>query len=293
MSKHRAKRPTVADVVHGAIARAYERLLAHEAALVNGDNVEDVHQARVATRRLRSDLRTFEPWLDEDWCENLRAELRWLGAELGAVRDLDVMRARLRDHADRLPTAEADAAERVVRRLDADRAAAQSALVDALHSTRYAELRTELATASHAPRTTKHARTSARKALPPALRKRWRQLRKEVGDLGDRPSDEGLHAVRIRAKRARYAAEAAEPVFGKPARRYAKAMAAVQEVLGDHHDGVVASAWLAKTAHECSPAEAYAVGMLAQIERAEADHARAAFDAAWQRASSKRLRAWM
>ena len=51
----------------------------------DGDDPESVHQARVATRRLRSDLRTFEPFLDERFAAELRGELRWLGAELGAV----------------------------------------------------------------------------------------------------------------------------------------------------------------------------------------------------------------
>ena len=82
-----------------AIAQSYERLVAHEADLRVGDDPESVHQARVATRRLRSDLRTFEPFVDAQWAADLRAELRWLGSELGAVRDLEVQRDRLRAHA--------------------------------------------------------------------------------------------------------------------------------------------------------------------------------------------------
>ena len=61
-----------------------------------GGDPEVVHQARVATRRLRSDLRTFEHFVDHEWAAELRAELRWLGAELGAVRDVEVLRDRLR-----------------------------------------------------------------------------------------------------------------------------------------------------------------------------------------------------
>jgi CHAD domain-containing protein len=70
-------------------------------------------------------------------------------------------------------------------------------------------------------------------------------------------------------------------------------MANVQDVLGEHHDAVVAIAWLAKTAHECSPAEAYAIGMLAQIEREAAAQARAEFAAVWRRADTKAVRGWM
>ena len=60
--------------------------------------------------------------------------------------------------------------------------------------------------------------------------------------------------MRIRAKRCRYAAELASPVIGKPARDLAVALARVQDVLGEHQDAVVADAWLAKTAPECSAA---------------------------------------
>jgi len=131
---------TVSEVVRRAITQAYERLVVHESELGRGDDPESVHQARVATRRLRSDLRTFEKFVDAQWAADLRGELRWLGSELGAVRDIEVQRDRLRAHATRLPPAEAEAARRVVRRLDADRAAARSDLLVALRQDRYTQL---------------------------------------------------------------------------------------------------------------------------------------------------------
>ena len=74
--------------------------------------------------------------------------------------------------------------------------------------------------------------------------------------------------MRIRAKRCRYAAELAEPGDRQAARATSPtALTRVQDVLGEHQDAVVADGWLAKTAPECSPAEAYALGMLAEIER--------------------------
>jgi CHAD domain-containing protein len=284
---------TVSEVVRRSITQAYERLVVHESGLRLGDDPESVHQARVATRRLRSDLRTFEQFVDPQWAADLRAELRWLGSELGAVRDLEVQRDRLRAHAGRLPPAEADAARRVVRRLDADRAAARSDLLAALRQERYVRLRADLASAAARPAYTVAALGRASRALAPIVEGRWKKVRRTVRKLGDNPSDEALHSTRIRAKQCRYAAEACEPAFGKPARRLARAMANVQDVLGEHHDAVVAIAWLAKTAHECSPAEAYAIGMLAQIEREAAAQARAEFAAVWRRADTKAVRGWM
>ncbi|MDQ1454619.1 MAG: hypothetical protein QOH28_239 [Actinomycetota bacterium] len=283
----------VAEIVRRAITRSYERLVAHEAELRTGDDPESVHQARVATRRLRSDLRTFEDFVERDWADDLRSDLRWLGSELGLVRDLEVQRDRLRAHASRLPVPEADNARRVVRRLDADRAAAKADLVAMLDGARYEQLRAKVAAAAASPAYTKAAAEPAAKALKKVVRKRDKQIRRAVDDLGKHPPYEALHAIRVRAKKARYAAEACAPAFGKPARRFARAMANVQNILGEHHDAVVAVEWLTKTAHECSPAEAYAIGMLAQIEREAAATARGAFAAAWRRANSKRVRGWL
>jgi CHAD domain-containing protein len=184
-------------------------------------------------------------------------------------------------------------AERAIRRLDADRNEARRELVTVLGQARYDVLVKDLESTARQPPCTSAAYVAPATKVAPAVRRPWRKLRRAVEQLGDRPSDEALHHVRVLAKRCRYAAEACIPAFGKPARRFAKAVEAVQEVLGEQHDAVVASTWLAKTAHECSPAEAYAVGMLAEVERASAESARAAFPPAWKVARRRRLRTWL
>src|SRR4029077_17095437 len=82
---------TVADLVRAAILRSLRQLVAYDPAIRLSDDPESVHKARVATRRLRSDLRTFRPVLEREWSEPLRAELQWLGRALGKVRDADVL----------------------------------------------------------------------------------------------------------------------------------------------------------------------------------------------------------
>ena len=284
---------TVADVVRRAIRQSHERLVAHEADLRVNDDPESVHQARVAARRLRSDLATFGRFLDKQWAADLRADLRWIGSELGAVRDIEVQRDRLRGHAAQLPPAEAEAARRVIRRLDADREAARFDLLAMLAQARFTHAMGKLAEAAKRPAFTDAAFTPASDALAAVVRRPWKKVRRSVRNLGDNPPDAALHAVRVRAKRARYAADAAEPVFGKPARRLSRAMARVQDVLGEHHDAVVACDWLGKTAHECSPTEAYAIGMLAQIERGAATAARDEFPSVWRRVDTQRVHGWL
>lgn len=68
------------------IAVQLGRILAHDPGARLGDDPEDVHQLRVATRRLRAFLRAARPLLEKSWAEDLRAEPGWLGGALGPVR---------------------------------------------------------------------------------------------------------------------------------------------------------------------------------------------------------------
>src|SRR5436190_7535261 len=87
------------DAVRAALATGFARLLRHDPGVRIGDDPEDVHQARVATRRLRSDLRTFRSLLDQEQAQVLRDELKWAADLLGDVRDADVLLERLRTQA--------------------------------------------------------------------------------------------------------------------------------------------------------------------------------------------------
>jgi inorganic triphosphatase YgiF len=80
-----------------AFENEYRALLTHDPGTRRGDDPEDLHQLRVATRRLRAFLRTARPLLEPEWAEPLREELGWLGGHLGPARDLDVMLIRFRD----------------------------------------------------------------------------------------------------------------------------------------------------------------------------------------------------
>ena len=234
------------DVVHAAIASSVLRLLAHDPGVRLGDDPEQVHQARVATRRLRSDLRTFRSLLVPEWDEALRDELQWLGAELGAVRDTEVLLDLLRSKVSRLggrrPAASASSC---CNGSCASGRTSASSCSHALRSDRYAALLDRLVEAAREPALLPDG-GRARDRGPATARAR------PVEEAARDPSRRSptthptrhLHAVRIRAKRSRYAAEAVTPALGQPARRFAKAVAGLQEVLGDHQDAVVAATWL-------------------------------------------------
>jgi CHAD domain-containing protein len=221
----------------------------------------------------------------------LREELRWLGGELGAVRDAEVLRDRLRGREASLAPGDRPAAERLLAALDERRDSARAQLIASMGQPRYVALLEALVQAARAPAVLAEAADQpAAAALRPALDAPWKHLRNAIDHVVEDESDEALHAARIRAKRVRYAAEAVAPVFGKRARAFAQAAVLLQDVLGEHQDAVVAGAWLREAARD-SP-DAFAAGQLVAIEAEAGRAARAAWPAAWKGLSRKKLRFW-
>ncbi len=286
-------KPTAAALVREAVAASVVRILRHDAGIRIGDDPEDVHQARVGTRRLRSDLRTFAPMLDEAWLTPLREELKWLAALLGAVRDADVLLDRLRTQTADLPGPDTAGLAPLLRRLAKQREEARAALLEAMSGRRYVELLDALVDAAQSPRYRAKADRSAVKVVPRLVRRPWKRLRTSVHALPSDPPPEDLHRIRILAKRARYAADAATPVGGKRARSFAAALADLQGVLGQHQDAMVAEAWLRTALADADPAAARAGAELIALERADATACRARWKPVWKKASDKKLRSWL
>jgi CHAD domain-containing protein len=294
---------TMGEVVRAAVGNALARIVGHDPGVRLGDDPEDVHQARVGTRRLRSDLRTFRPLLDPEWVAGLREEAGWYAGLLGEVRDIEVLMERLEHQARELPKEDAAAVKPIVARLARARGAARTRLLAGMDSPRYIVLLDRLTDAATEPAFATPAegaadaglpRQAAADLLPGLVRKPWRRLNKAVKALPETPADEELHAVRILAKHTRYAAEAAAPVIGKRATAFAKAIAAVQTVLGDHQDACVMEAWLRQTgAKTRSTKEAMLVGQLIGLQRAEAHTKRAEWPEVWHRAADTALRGWL
>src|SRR2546428_561274 len=160
-------RPTGADVVRSALSSGVALILRHDIGIRLGGDPEDVHQARVATRRLRSNLRTFQPLLQEEWATSLRDELGWLGDQLGSVRDAEVLRDRLREEAQRLPAADARPGDALVRRLGEVAERERDLLLATLAEQRYVGLLNRLVEAAERPAVTEGAALAAGEGLPP------------------------------------------------------------------------------------------------------------------------------
>jgi CHAD domain-containing protein len=275
------------DHVRARIGAQYAEMLRHDPGARLGDDPEDLHDLRVAVRRLRALLRAADALLAPEWAGPLRDELKWLGGELGPARDADVLLEYLRGEAAELGQDEVAFAE-VLQQLESERVSAHSRLRIALESDRYLALLASLEAAAEAP----HVR-ALDAPLEGLAAREFGKLSKAVEALGPDPGDEALHAVRIRGKRARYAAELAEPAAGERARRFVRRAKAFQDVVGEHQDAVVAEERLRGLAPALSSSDAVlSAGRLIERQRARRLHARAEFPRAWRKLQRAGKRAW-
>jgi CHAD domain-containing protein len=199
-----------------------------------GADPEHVHDSRVATRRMRGAVRLFKDVLPEG--EVLDTELRWIASQLGPVRDLDVQLKRQQALAIELDLAEPLAP--YIGWLQDQREEAQFAFDTAFQSDRFVALTVRLREVNELGSLLDHD-APVEDDAPKRMRRAYRRLRKHADGLHVDSPAEAFHRVRIGAKRLRYAAEFFEPLYGKAAKRLIAAATEVQDVLGDHQDGIV------------------------------------------------------
>jgi CHAD domain-containing protein len=264
--------------VTAALRAQYEAIVRHHPGTRLGTDPEELHQMRVATRRMRAILRAARPLLDADWVRSLRDEVGWLGRALGPVRDLDVLLEHLRADAHRLGGGDERAFLTLLRALEAEREADRAILIAALDEPRFIALIVRLEAETSAPPFVGSGPT-----LRDLAARELRRLGKTMRALGADPPDTELHAARIAVKRARYAAELAEPTVGKRAAAVIRDAKVLQDVLGDHQDAAVAEERIrALVGPRTRPAQALSAGRVIERQHERRRVARAAYPQAWR-----------
>ncbi|MDK1474396.1 CYTH and CHAD domain-containing protein [Streptomyces sp. 549] len=281
---------TAGEAVLGYV-RAQVRALVELDPAVRRDAPDSVHRMRVATRRLRSALRTHRAVLDATATAPVVEELRWLTGELGVDRDREVLADRLQTAVDDLPRALRTGPVRGRLRLfdRARRSGTRRRLVTVLDSRRYLDLLDSLDSLLAEPPMLAAAHRPAAKVMAKAVRRDFDRLAARVGEaLAAEPGperDEAVHTARKAAKRTRYAAEAARPVLGKPAKRYVRHMKALQSLLGEHQDSVVARGALRELAAQAQAAgePSFTYGVLHEREAQRATRCEEELPREWSR----------
>jgi CHAD domain-containing protein len=236
-----------------------------------GRDPESLHDMRVAVRRTRALLRAGKKLIAAETA-GLDARLKELGAVLGEVRDLDVLLARLDAEAGELGGEDAREARSLLAGLRTERSCSRARLLAALRSQEYLWLLDDTAEAIEDLEPSGAAVT-----LDDVADRAFTRARKAVHALPAEPADWELHRVRKLGKRARYAAEL---VGRKEFVRHAKAL---QDVLGEHQDAVVAAERLRELAAGATAEQALVAGRLVEREEERRLQARAAWPEAWQK----------
>ncbi len=256
--------------------------------------------------------------LDPVWLQHTRSELKWLGGVLGAVRDIDVLDARVRSDAAIFPDStspdstspdptgpDSTGFDELRSRLASQRWTTSSTLAEVLRSDRYLDLLDRLDDSTSSPRfyvslTSEEGvghglgpLVPARTALPQLLHPHWKKLRKRVARASSPPSDTELHRIRIGSKQLRYGAELAEPILGSDAGRTARRAESVQTILGDHHDAVTAVDWFEHIPTDDTTTASFAAGALAAQAVRQQAKARRRWEKAWKTLQRGSARAWL
>jgi CHAD domain-containing protein len=240
------------DLAHAVLRREVALLLKNRPTSDRAATPDQIHQLRVAARRLRVALRLFGRMLPSRAVTRLRADLRWFAGSLGDVRDLDVYADNFKAYVGSVPPEQRGDLSGYELYLRRERTAARQRATATFAEPRLAALFDDL------------ARLVAAGPSAGALR-RWRSLsvhdgirasiRRSVGrvrrlgkSVTSRSRAAELHQLRIKTKRLRYELEFSTAVY--PAlKATATTCKALQDLLGTLQDAATATARLRRYAN--------------------------------------------
>jgi CHAD domain-containing protein len=276
---------TIGEVAFAGLRRHLSAVLLKEPGARLGEDIEELHDMRVATRRLRAAMALFSDVLPVR-AARLRDEMAWVAGALGSVRDLDVQLEQLERWIGRAPE-DREALGSLRWLLQERRTEARRQLLEALDSPRFDRfISSFIALVRRGPlRRSRASRAPAEAVAPQLIGSRYRAARKAGGRIRKRSEASDYHRLRIRCKRLRYAIEFLAPIYGDPAAELAGRLAKVQDALGKHQDAVVAVDRLRQIALEerppLPPATVFAMGQVAGRYQRQMRRLRKAFPSAY------------
>ena len=255
---------TTGEVAFAILRRHFATMLAHEPGVRLGEDPEELHDMRVATRRLAA-LKLYKKVLPRR--PRTTRDLRYFANALGEVRDLDV-------HLERFA---GETLKEIVAALEQRRVEARRRMLEALDSNRYERFVSSFTGTlrGRSPGPTGPILEEA----PDLVLRRYKKVRKDVKALTEDSPPEDFHDLRKKGKRLRYALEPLRGIYGKPAERMVDLLKDVQDDLGDNQDLVVAAKSMEElaTAGKLPPRAVFSLGVRAGGYSRDAAELRASF----------------
>jgi len=224
----------------------FQRMLEHEPGTRTGEDIEELHDMRVATRRMRAAFRVFGEYYQPDVLKPLLKGLRATGRALGGVRDLDVFMHKAQQYLGELPEEDREDLDPLLTNWQNKREAARDGMLSYLDGKRYGQFARDSAAfvltdgmgALPVP-DNEPIPYQVRHVVPALIYDRYEVVRGYEGVI-QKASVETLHALRIDCKRLRYALEFFSEVLGPEAADVIKEVVVLQDHLGNLHDADVA-----------------------------------------------------
>ena len=282
---------SMAEAGRKLFARQLRRMKSHEAGSRTGEDIESVHQMRVAIRRMRSLFNLIGNHYQPKTVAKHGRGLRRIARALGAVRDLDVLIVDLQAFAGTLPADSQAAMAGVIDRLDDRRQAYRESLNALFDSRRYARFLRDFNRLCRKPGrgTPKLAKKEAphqvRHVLPLLMHDRLARV-KAYDTVLPAAEDATLHALRVEFKQLRYAVEHFQPLLGSSAGRFLVQVKAMQELLGRIQDIAVFTEYTGDL-DDLPPEQAAVVAAYVAARDAELVLLRERFHAAWTRFNNR------
>lgn len=272
-------------------ARQIRRMLSHEAGSRTGEDIESLHQMRVAIRRMRSLFNLIGAHYRPKTTAKYERGLRQTARALGAIRDLDVLILDLQDYQGTLNPDDQAVLAQVIAKLDEWRSANRVRLNQLLDSKRYARFIRGFQRFAKRPkkgaRRLKHreAPHQLRHVLPLLLHERMARV-KAYDTVLPASDDTVLHALRVEYKQLRYALEFFQPILGRSAGQFLKQVKDMQEILGRINDIAVFSEYVNRL-DPLSPAQSAVLDAYVLARNKELLVLREQFYEAWARFNSR------
>ncbi len=241
---------SMGEVAHRTFSYQFARMLSHEKGTRKGEDIEELHDMRVAVRRMRAASKVFETYLDSRQLSPHMKGLRLTLGALGDVRDLDVFREKAEEYLETLPEGHEQDLDPLFAVLGEEREKARKTMLAYLDSEKYARFKRDFSELLEVPgagtlptSNKKHDALPHRvkDVLPSVIYARFADIAAYSEWVeGPYVSVERLHRLRIAAKGLRYTFEFFEDVLGDNTKSMIKEFKGLQDHLGDLHDAVVA-----------------------------------------------------
>ena len=276
----------------------WEKALAHEPGTIAGEDPEELHDMRVATRRQRAALRILSPYCRKKFLRPVRDGLRALGGTIGAVRDMDVLLAAAQEHQSSLAASEARGLQVLLKAWMRQREASRQRMMDHLRGQAHAVFKEQYTAFLDTPGVGARSEASprptlVRHVLPYEIWAHYGVLCAYEKML-PWASVETLHALRIEGKRLRYLLEFFREVLDGTVEKPIRALVALQDHLGEMQDCVVTiglvETFLKSSEGVADREAAAASGRYREARRARIEELRRGLEAPWSGVTSAEFR---